>query len=788
MKTFQKNNEIEMIKKQTAEKVKIRKLINFKVKSTNKVKVSIIVPVCNVEKYLKECLDSIINQTLKEIEIICVNDGSSDNSESILEEYANKDKRVKVIDKENAGYGHAMNLGMDMASGEFIGIVESDDYVDIHMYETLYKAAVENKVDYVKCDFNRFIDIDTGREFTYMRSAEKNYYNRVLDVKKEKRIFKFNVQTWTGLYNRNFIINNLIRHNETPGASFQDNGFYYKTFCNAQRIMFIDKPYYFYRFDNPNSSIHNKGKVDAVIKEFDYILEYAKKCNLEEDYFQLYYWKKYRSYLYTLERIAEELKKDFFDYFSKDLKDMVETGKIKKEVFSANEWDNINWIIEKPENYYNIRVKQQKVTVIVPVYNVEKYVEQCLDSIVSQTLKEIEVICINDGSTDKSLSKLLNYQKKDKRICVYNQLNIGVGATRNRGIDMAHGEFVIFMDPDDFYPTPDVLETLYKYAKKYNVKISGGSFSDYINGEIKADYKGTLVDYLFKEDKVYNYKDYQFDYGFHRFIYNTQMLRDNKIYFPKLKRFQDPPFFVHAMLCAEQFYGMKKTVYCYRRNSNAQNISKEKLIDALNGCLDNLETSRRLGYKKLHSISAQRLFLTFVKPIAKYFDIKDQEFVDILININKAIDVNLIDKKICNRANTDYIWLIIAEEMRKELDVNNSSNQNSANQTKNFTVDDNYLSNQSKLLKLYGDKHKIEEEILKLKRNLLDYYSTDKSSKASKNTDTDVEKSISYKIGRFITWLPRKIRGFFKCWKENGFKYTMKRLFLGKKRMNKYNW
>lgn len=770
------NNEIMEIQRATLNKVKINRLINFEKKPNYRIKVSIVIPVCNVEKYLRECLNSVVNQTLKEIEIICVNDGSTDGSIAILEEYAKKDNRVKIIDKENAGYGHAMNIGMDMATGEYIGIVESDDYVDIHMYETLYRIVKDNDVDYAKCDFNRFIDVNGEREFSYMRSAEKNYYNRVLDLRKEKRIFKFNVQTWTGLYKREFIIKNLIRHNETPGASFQDNGFYYKTFCNATKIIFVDKAFYFYRFDNPSSSIHNKGKVNAIIKEFDYILSYVKDRNLEEEYVQLYYWKRYRSFLYTLERIAEELKKDFFDYFANDLKNLISSGKIKKEVFSNSDWDNILWILGDPENYYNIRVKLQKISVIVPVYNVEKYVEECLNSIVNQTLKEIEIICINDGSTDKSWAKLVAFQKKDKRIQIYNQLNIGVGATRNRGIDMAHGEFVIFMDPDDFYPTNDILETLYKNAKKYKVNISGGSFSDYVNGEIKNDYKGTLVDYIFKEDKIYYYKDYQFDFGFHRFIYNTQMLRENKIYFPKLKRFQDPPFFINAMLCAEKFYGIRKTVYCYRRNSNSQNISREKLIDALNGCLNNLTLSRKLGYKKLHSVSAHRLFLSFARPIVKYFNLKDVELIDIIIKINKSIDVNLLDKKICTKANTDYIWLIICDEMHKQLEqISDKKTSGDVNKK---------APDLEQLLQLIETKYSIEKQILSIKGEILGKYLGVSAGKSKEG----IENSASYKIGRFITWLPRKISGFFKCWKQRGFKYTMKRLFLGKKAVNKYNW
>ena len=113
-------------------------------------KVSVIIPVYNVENYLRQCLDSVVNQTLSDIEIICVDDGSTDNSGKILDEYATKDSRIKVIHKENGGYGKAMNVGLDNAIGEYIGIVEPDDYIALDMYETLYNIAKEKDLDFSK--------------------------------------------------------------------------------------------------------------------------------------------------------------------------------------------------------------------------------------------------------------------------------------------------------------------------------------------------------------------------------------------------------------------------------------------------------------------------------------------------------------------------------------------------------------------------------------------------------------------------------------------------------------
>ena len=113
---------------------------------THTPKVSILVPIFNVEKYLRQCLDSIVNQTLKDIEIICINDGSTDSSPAIIDEFAKNDPRIVILTKTNSGYGDSMNQGLKKATGEYIGIVESDDWVDIDMFENLYDIAVKNNV------------------------------------------------------------------------------------------------------------------------------------------------------------------------------------------------------------------------------------------------------------------------------------------------------------------------------------------------------------------------------------------------------------------------------------------------------------------------------------------------------------------------------------------------------------------------------------------------------------------------------------------------------------------
>ena len=219
-------------------------------------KVSIVVPIYNVEKYLRQCLDSVVNQTLKEIEIICVDDGSTDSSPEIIQEYVEKDNRVKVISKPNSGYGNSMNRGFDMAEGEYIGIVESDDYAEPNMFEVLYRIASKNRLDIVKSGYYFYYSIPTERneKIEIVSKARENViFCPATDFKAPMEMVEFfNLKPtiWSAIYRRDFIRENNIRFNETPGASFQDASFNFKVMALAKRVQLIRDAFLHYRQDN----------------------------------------------------------------------------------------------------------------------------------------------------------------------------------------------------------------------------------------------------------------------------------------------------------------------------------------------------------------------------------------------------------------------------------------------------------------------------------------------------------------------------------------------------------
>lgn len=259
-----------------------------------------------------------------------------------------------------------------------------------------------------------------------------------------------------------------------------------------------------------------------------------------------------------------------------------------------------------------------KISVIIPCFNMEKYLNQCLDSITKQTIfKNIELVCVNDGSTDGTLYILRKYEERFNNIFIINQMNMGVGIARNNGMKAASGEFICFMDPDDYYLNNNSLEKLYEKAKENNVNICGGSFSeDHDNGRwIRKSWEGRLSKYTFTQEGLMNFSDYQFEYGYHRFIYNRKFLKDNDIWFPAYIRFQDPPFFIKAMITAKQFYAITDVTYCYRYGHQKLNWDLKRTSDMLMGVIDDLRMSRINNLDYLHNTTAWRLFCEYKNPI-----------------------------------------------------------------------------------------------------------------------------------------------------------------------------
>lgn len=305
-------------------------------------KVSVIVPVYNVERFLAECLDSLINQSLEDIEIICVNDGSTDSSLEILRRYEKRDSRVKVVDKPNAGYGHTMNMGISKARGEYIGITESDDIASKNMYKKLYTFAKKNDCDLVKSNY-----------FEHSKQGDKKIkvfkglpYRKVFDPRVDQRALVELPIIWSGLYRRQLLIDNGIRFNESPGASYQDTSFVLQVWASARRAALLPDAFLRYRVDNEGSSVLSNMKVYEVCEEYALSMSFLKADpERYEAFSSIINLLKLGTYRWNFNRIIHEERRGFAKRMSLEFKEALEEGTLDKSHFAPWDWDMLQLLI-----------------------------------------------------------------------------------------------------------------------------------------------------------------------------------------------------------------------------------------------------------------------------------------------------------------------------------------------------------------------------------------------------------------------------------------------------------
>lgn len=240
-------------------------------KESNMVKVSVIVPIYNVEKYLQQCLETLVNQTLEEIQIILVNDGSKDSSEKIAKKYKEKySEKIIYLEKENGGLSDARNFGLPYAKGEYIAFLDSDDYAELTMYEEMYKIAKKENSDMVECDFyweypNK-TKIDTGAMYQAKQDA----------------LEKIRVVAWNKLIKRELL--EQIKIQFPKGYLYEDVEFTYKLIPYCNKISFLKKPCVHY-VQRDNSIINKQNeRTKEIFDILDHVITYYKENNLYEDY------------------------------------------------------------------------------------------------------------------------------------------------------------------------------------------------------------------------------------------------------------------------------------------------------------------------------------------------------------------------------------------------------------------------------------------------------------------------------------------------------------------------
>lgn len=319
-------------------------------------KITVILPSLNVAAYIGECLESVVGQTMTDMEILCIDAGSTDGTREIIREYADRDSRIQLIHSDKKSYGYQINLGIKLARGEYLGIVETDDCISTDMYEVLYKAAVDNYLDYAKAGFYTMVMPYEGER--YLLEQPLGDTERIISSQYfvEKPLSP-DVYIWNGIYKVSFLREFRIRLNESPGAAFQDCGFRYLTDMNLRRGMFLDNLCYRYRRDNAGASTYNSNFARFNLAECRYMRERMAESGItdrarrafmarETVMMALSPYTTYREHSVPDEGILSALD-EFRQIMMKDR----ERGLLKQEEMYQEHWVEMRLFTEQPEAY-----------------------------------------------------------------------------------------------------------------------------------------------------------------------------------------------------------------------------------------------------------------------------------------------------------------------------------------------------------------------------------------------------------------------------------------------------
>lgn len=275
------------------------------------------------------------------------------------------------------------------------------------------------------------------------------------------------------------------------------------------------------------------------------------------------------------------------------------------------------------------------ISIIIPIYNAEKYIEQCIQSVLKQDIISKEIICIDDGSTDKSVSIIKKYMEQNTEIKLISQTNQGAGTARNQGIERANGRYIAFMDADDSYINEVGLRRMIEACDEKNVNICGSFLSILKKGEvIETD---TYREIVGIENLCFKYEDYQYDLNYQCYIFKKSFLNKYNLRFPNYRRYQDPPFFVKAMFYAKMFCVVPINLYCYRLRDTKFSFSFLQINDALQGIKENIEFANENKLEILYKNTKEHLNKDLYYNLIETLENGNIEALEILLEIERIV-------------------------------------------------------------------------------------------------------------------------------------------------------
>ncbi len=329
------------------------------------IKLSVILPSLNVADYIREAVQSAMNQTLREIEIICIDGGSDDGTWEILSSLAQTDERIVLCRSDRRSYGYQVNMGLDMARGEYVAVLETDDHVAPEMYGRLYEEAVRQDCDYVKCDNFAYWTQDNGERFLFRKRifVRDDLYDRIIEPKKYLTIASEDWYLWTGIYKKDFLVQNGIRLSETPGAAFQDIGFIFWTNVRARRALYLRDAYYRYCIDREGASSNSGRGLKYSYWEFRRLCgileaEDKKEKENDKDIIRSMYCRMAKSFVCCYMDVSREKidradpdRVGCYEWFRDKLKGALDRNIMDASVIQPGIWDKLQVLLVSEEAY-----------------------------------------------------------------------------------------------------------------------------------------------------------------------------------------------------------------------------------------------------------------------------------------------------------------------------------------------------------------------------------------------------------------------------------------------------
>lgn len=599
------------------------------------IKVSIIVPVYNVESYLAECLDSLSRQTLREIEIICVCGQSDDSSTRIAEIFAKNDERIRIYHQENLGLSAARNLGAEHAHGKYLYFCDSDDYLELNALELLYDRIEACQAQMVFFDAAVFSHDDSfDRQELKARRDYQTRHNDYAEVYSGLDMLlqmyandDYIVSAWGSMIARDYFEDYHLQF--VFGLLHEDNIYTFKALQSAKRVCYLPMVLYHYRVHS--GSLMDRTDVANFASAYAYFYTWQLMC---KDFSSLEEELKGREDLAArlmqeplcharriYHALPVEEQKKYLDLALSERLLFANVIMEESELRKAQSWQQEGKVLSSGDD----KEDDILVSVIIPVYNAEKLLPRCLDSVIKQTIEGKEILCIDDSSADSSFQVIHQYAEQYPWIKGYVQEHKGPSGARNLGLENARGRYIAFLDTDDWYMDEKALELLVKSAEKEDCKVAAGYRRTYVAKENHYDDMPYLREFgvglKSGDSRRLRFTAFQDDWHFHQFIYNRQMLLEAGVKFPvDLRCYEDPVFQLQAMVAAGTIALCNVDYYAYylQDHLNTNYIYWTKHV--VEGIGRNMLVAKKHGLKKLQKRLVGRLNREFYNNIRSTMD------------------------------------------------------------------------------------------------------------------------------------------------------------------------